>query len=116
MKDLTDPVKPWKRVNTLAKYVTINPDTTYEHITDPIAWSRLTGVPDLTAAKNAVDYNDWYDWNAFSDYVAIPARNTTTVDLTKVKIPYEFVALRYNKLTSKLEFLYANAWHTITSN
>ena len=116
MKDLTDPVKPWKRVNTLAKYVMINPDTTYEHVTDPIAWTRITGAPDFTPTAYAIDYRDWYDWQADSEYAAIPSRNTTTVDLTKVKIDREFVPFRFNKLIGKLEYQYNNAWHQVTSN
>lgn len=114
MKDLTSPAKEWKRFSTLAKNIAINPDTINTGNTGQISWSRLTDVP--ANVTNAVNYYDWYDWNAYSDYTAIPKRNTASVDLTKVKTPSEFVALRFNKLTSKLEFLDNNAWHQITSN
>lgn len=116
MKDLTDPAKPWKRVSSLAKYVVLDPDTNVMHVNDPIDWSRITNVPNFTTSQYAVDYRDWYDWNAASDFIAIPSRNTTTIDLAKVKAPYEFVPIRFNKVIGKLEYQYNNAWHQVTSN
>lgn len=116
MKDLTSPTKEWKRVNTLAKYVSIDPDTTYEHVTDPIAWERLTNVPDFSAGTPyAIDYRDWYDWQAYSDYFAIPKRVTKIPDLTKVKNPDEFVPLYFDKTVGKLVFYNNGIRYTITS-
>jgi hypothetical protein len=117
MKDLTSPTKDWKRFNSLAKYLTINPDTSYEHVTDLIDWSRLINVPDFTPTEYAIDYRDWYDWQADALYFAVPKKTLpTTPDLTKVKIASPFVPLMFDATANKLKFYNAGAWHTLTSN
>jgi hypothetical protein len=117
MKDLTDPVKPWRNFSTTAKNVSINPDTTYEHITDPIDWSRIINVPDFTVSQYAVDYRDLPDWQANSLYFAIPKKILPiTPDLTQVKISDLFVPLQFDMTAKKLKFYDEGAWHTITSN
>jgi hypothetical protein len=101
-----------------AKSIDINPDTSIMHITDSIDWARLINVPDLSAGNQyAMDYRDFYDWQTWQLYSAIPLRpKPETPDLSQVKTTYKFAPLQVDDATGKLIFWWNSSWHTLTSN
>ena len=74
---------------------------------------------DNEALKYPVNYNEFMDWQASAEYMPIPIRaNTGAPTMTLVNATYEFLPLRVNKTTRKMQFWDTAdlKWHTMTSN